>query len=133
MRKIVIILFIGILIGLGPAASDGTVPGPADAVQQFFTASKNGDIETMRNLITGLFLNRRKTLIEKNPGYSDFLRKQLKGVEIEIISTAIEDNGSSASVTVRRVYPDGSTFDTKFSLDKSDNGTWKIFDEKPAQ
>ena len=132
MRRLAIFLFMGILIGWSPAVSSGEI-GPSDTVQQFFMASKNGDIETMRNLITGPFLNRRKGLIEKNPGYSDFLRKQLEGVEIAIISTAIENSGSSAFVTVRRVYPDGNAFDTKFSLNKSDNSTWKIFDERPLQ
>jgi hypothetical protein len=133
MKRFAIFLFMGILIGWSPAVSFAEIAGPADTVQQFFMASKSGDIETMKNLITGPFFNRRKALIEKNPGYSDFLRKQLKGVEITIISTAIDNSGSSASVTVRRIYPDGSTFDTQFSLDKNDTGTWKIFDQRPAQ
>jgi hypothetical protein len=123
----------GMLIGWSPAVSYGEIAGPADTVQQFFMASKTGDLKTMKNLMTGPFLNRRKALIEKNPGYSDFLKKQLGGVEIAIISTTIENNGSSASVTVRRLYPDGSTFDTEFSLDKGVSGTWKIFDERRVQ
>jgi len=132
MRRFAIFLFMGMLIGWSPIVSGGEIAGPADTVQQFFTASKNGEIETMKNLITGPFLNRRKTLIERNPGYPDFLIKQLKGVEIEIISTEIGNDGSSAFVTIRRFYPDGSAFDTKFSLKKSDDGPWKIFDERLA-
>jgi hypothetical protein len=123
----------GMLIGWSPAVSGGEITGPADTVQEFFMASKNGDIGIMKNLITGPFFNRRKSLIERNSGYPDFLRKQLQDVEIEIISTETGNDGSSAFVTVRRYYPDGSTIDTKFSLKISDNGTWKIFDERPVQ
>jgi len=133
MKQMAIFLFIGLLIGWSPAVSGGEMAGPADTVQQFLMASKSGEIETMRNLITGPFFARRKALIERNPGYSDFLKKQLEGVEMEIISTEIGNDGISASVIVRRLYPDGSTFNTKFLLKKSDNDTWKIFDEKLAQ
>ena len=133
MRRIAIFLFLGMLIGWSPAASGGEIAGPADTVQQFFTAYKNGEIQTIKGMITGPFYNRRKTLIEKNPGYPDFLRKKLKGVEMAIISTAIENNGGFAFVTVRRMNPDGSAFDMIFSLEKSDDDTWKIFDEKLAQ
>jgi hypothetical protein len=133
MRRIAIFIFIGVLIGWSPAVSGEEITGPVDTVQQFFAAAKNGEMENMKNLITGPFLNRRKALIERNPGYPDFLIKQLEGIEIEIISTEIENDGSSAFVTVRRFYLNGSTFDTKFSLKKSDNDTWKIFDERLVQ
>jgi len=133
MRRIAIFLFMGMLIGWSSAVSGGEIAGPADTVQQFFTAYKNGEIQTIKGMITGPFYNRRKTLIEKNSGYPDFLRKQLEGVEIAIISTAIEDDGSSALVTVRRLNPDGSAFNTEFLLKKGDDGTWKIFDERLAQ
>jgi len=121
------------LIGWSPAFSGGEIAGPADTVQQFFVAYKNGEIQTIKGMITGPFYNRRETLIERNPGYSEFLRKQFEHVEIEIISTAIGPDGNTAFVTARRIYPDGSTIDTKFSLQKSNNDTWKIFDERPIQ
>ena len=132
MKRNAIFLFIGILIGLSTAASGGEIIGPVDTIQQFFTASRNGDIETIKNLITGPFLNKRKVLIERNAGYSDFLIKQFEGIEIEIISTEVGNDGSSAFVTVKRRYPNGSTLDTKFSLKKSEDDTWKIYDEKLA-
>jgi len=133
MKQIAISLFIGMIIGLSTVVSGGETTGPADTVQQFFMASKSGEIETMRNLITGPFFNRRKALIERNPGYSDFLKKQLEGVEMEIVSTEIGNDGSSAFVMVRRLYPNGSSFDTRFSLKKGENDTWKIFDERLVQ
>ena len=127
MKRIAIFLFIGILIGLSTAASGAEITGPIDTVQQYFTASKNGDVETIKNL------NTRKALIERNSGYSDFLVKQFEGVEIEIISTEIGNDGNSAFVTVRRLYPNGNTLDTNFSLKKADDGTWKIFKEGPVK
>ena len=133
MKRIAIFLFIGILIGFSTAASGAEITGPIDTVQQYFTASKNGDVETIKNLITGPFLNTRKALIERNSGYSDFLVKQFEGVEIEIISTEIGNDGNSAFVTVRRLYPNGNTLDTNFSLKKADDGTWKIFKEGPVK
>ena len=133
MRRIAIFLFVGMLIGWSPAASSGGILGPAATVQQFFAAYKNGEVQTIKTMITGPFYNRRKALIEKNPGYSDFLKKQLKGVQIAVISTDIKNSGNTASVTVRRMYPDGSVFDTTFFLKRSVDGTWKIFDEKLAQ
>ena len=133
MRRIAIIFFVGVLIGWSPAVSGEEITGPVDTVQQFFTAAKDGEIETMKNLITGPFFNRRKVLIERNPGYPDFLIKQFEGLEIEVISTEIGNDGSSAFVTVRRFHPNGSTFDTEFLLKKSDDGMWKIFDERLVQ
>lgn len=131
MFRSLTILFFCMLIGYAPANAGNDAAGPETTVLQFFKAFKIGDIETMSSLITGPFYARRKALLERNIGYHDFLKNQLEGVEFEIISSEINNDDTSAIVTLRRAYPDGSTFNTTLTVLKDDTGTWKIVDERP--
>lgn len=103
--------------------------GPVQAVQNFYQASADGDVETMKTLITGPFYKRRQRLLEENQGYADFLKDYYFRVDTEIVSTAIEDSTGKAVVVVSQAFQDGSRINTTLFLNKENDGSWKINDE----
>ena len=103
--------------------------GPVDTVQNFYQASADGDVETMKALITGPFYKRRQKLLEDNQGYADFLKDYYFRVGTEIVSTDIEESTGTAVVIVSQTFQDGSRINTTLYLKKENDGTWKINDE----
>jgi hypothetical protein len=104
--------------------------GPADTVQSFYQASADGDVETMKALITGPFYKRRQRLLEENQGYADFLKDYYFRVDTEIVSTDIEDTAGKAVIVVSQTFQDGSRINTTLLLKKENDGSWRINDEQ---
>jgi hypothetical protein len=129
-----------------------------ETVVQFFEASKNGDVDTMKRLIAGPFYYKRKALLEMNKGYPEFLKKFYDGVSVEILQTEVANddmvkrnhrdlydkhysardiflnnmpsgNNDASVVIVKLNFPDGSNFNSKLLLRKTSDGIWRIFDE----
>ena len=94
---------------------------------QFFEASKNGDTARMKQLMAGSFYNRRKTLLEENTQYPDFLRKHYDGAGLQITSMR-EDRGGWV-VEVRIKFADSTVDSNKWLVQKDASGAWKIIDE----
>jgi hypothetical protein len=102
---------------------------PGDTVIQFFEASKNGDTETIKQLIAGSFYNQRKVLLEENKDYPNFLRKYYQGTELQIGNIIMEENGTVGVVDIKIQFPDGNVDTTKLLLKKDAGGIWKVVDE----
>jgi hypothetical protein len=102
---------------------------PEATVQNFYQASADGDVETMKTLTTGPFFKRRQRLIEENQGYADFLKDYYFGVNTEIVSTEIEDSTGKAVIVVSQTFQDGSRINTTLILEMENDGSWKINDE----
>jgi len=103
--------------------------GPVDTVQSFYQASADGDVETMKALITGPFYKRRQKLLEDNQGYADFLKGYYFRVNSEIVSTDMEESTGKAVIVVSQTFQDGSRINTTLYLIEGNDGTWKINDE----
>ena len=103
--------------------------GPEVTVQNFYQASADGDVETMKTLITGPFFKRRQRLIEENQGYADFLKDYYFGVDTEIVSADVEGSTGKAVIVVSQTFQDGSRINTTLLLKKENDGGWKINDE----
>jgi len=103
--------------------------GPVQAVQNFYQASVDGDVETMKALITGPFYKRRQRLLEENQGYADFLKDYYFRVDTEIVSTDMKESTGKAAVVVSQTFQDGSRINTTLLLNKENDGSWKINDE----
>jgi hypothetical protein len=97
---------------------------PDECVVQFFEASKNGDTARMKQLMAGSFYNQRKTLLEENTQYPDFLRKHYDGARLQVTNVR-EDRGGWV-VELRIKFADGTVDSNKFLLQKDASGTWKI-------
>jgi hypothetical protein len=100
--------------------------GPNDTLLHYFQALKNGDIETINNLISGEMYNSNKVLLEQNENYPEYLKKAYQGADFKIKKTSIQDD--SAVVTIDVNFPDRHN-EFGFFLKKDDSGNWKIFNE----
>lgn len=97
---------------------------PDECVAQFFEASKNGDTARMKQLMAGSFYDQRKTLLENNTTYPDFLRKHYDGARLQI--TAMREDRGGWVVELRTKFADGTVDTNQFLLQKDATGSWKI-------
>lgn len=101
-------------------------------VRPYFVALKNGDIQTLKKLMTKNMYNQRKVLFEQNKDYPDFLRKIYRDANF-IIKSASED-GNEILVNAVIKYTDGRQNPLKLYLTSEDNGSgnqtsyggWKV-------
>ena len=120
------VLAVAVFLG-APALGAAEPASPDDCVMQFFEASKNGDTARMKQLMAGTFYNQRKTLLEENTTYPDFLRKHYDGAHLQIINMREEPRGWVVEVRIK--YPDGTVDSNKWLVQKDASGTWKIIDQ----
>jgi hypothetical protein len=119
---------LAVAVCLGAQALGAAEPAsPSDCVMQFFEASKNGDLKTMKQLMAGSFYNQRKTLLEENTTYPDFLRTHYADTRLQVISLREERGGWVAEVRIK--FPDGTVDSNKWLVQKDASGTWKIIDQ----
>jgi len=104
--------------------------GPDNTVLQFFNASRNGDVEQMRELISGSYYNRRKAELENNDSYPAFLVDHFLGSTTTIAESTIDHKNQIAVVTATTRFPDKTINTSRLILKKGDNGAWKIVDEQ---
>lgn len=96
-------------------------------IANYFEALKNGNIDTIRNYIAGNFYKKKKTLLENNKDYPEFLREFYQGAEVQIRNSTQVDDKAVAEVWV--YSPDRSISVTKIRLEKDSSNTWKIVEE----
>lgn len=121
-------ILIAILIfSLNPNTSNALEPD--HTVMRFLAALKNGNIQVIKDSITGEMYNNGKVLLEHNESYSEFLKKIYRDAKFQIKETTLNDN--EAIVKVESKSTDGKTRFI-FYLNKNDRGNWKIFKESSA-
>ena len=129
MKKNGLYIILSILIAsfISVAAYAST---PNDTVLLYFQSLKNGDVVTIKDLITGKLYEKRKVLLEQNENYSEFLKNLYQYAEFEITETTVKD--SDAQINVQVNSPDGKRPFILF-LKKDDEGNWKIYKEMSEQ
>ena len=129
MKKNGLYIILSILIAsfISVAAYAST---PNDTVLLYFQSLKNGDVITIKDLITGKLYEKRKVLLEQNENYSEFLKNLYQYAEFEITETIVKD--SDAQINVQVNSPDGKRPFILF-LKKDDEGNWKIYKEMSEQ
>ena len=129
MKKNGLYIILSILIAsfISVAAYAST---PNDTVLLYFQSLKNGDVVTIKDLITGKLYEKRKVLLEQNENYSEFLKNLYQYAEFEITETIVKD--SDAQINVQVNSPDGKRPFILF-LKKDDEGNWKIYKEMSEQ
>ena len=101
---------------------------PADIVQLYFSALKEGDIAGIKNVVSESFYSKSKVLLEQNTSYADFLRKSYNNTEIHIIDIDISDG--QAFVRVEQISDGNKRNETVLVLVTNDEGVWKIDQEQ---
>lgn len=104
--------------------------GPEVTVTQFYDASRNGDVDTVLETVSGSFYNRRKVLLENNDSYNKFLVNYYSGSSTNITNSVVDFKSKTAVVTVKTNYPDQSTHSSALLLKKAEDGIWKIVDSR---
>lgn len=123
-KSIFCILIAVFIISFGAINANALEPG--DTVLRFLQSLKNGNIEMIKDSITGEFLSKRKVLLEQNENYSEFLKKVYQEAEFRINETTAIDNDVLVNVEVNS--PNGKT-ELNLFLKKDMEGNWKIFKE----
>ena len=102
---------------------------PAEIVLNYFQACKNGDVSTMKSLITDRFYQRRRVLLEQNEQYPEFLKSRYSAMQFQIVSSEIEEISGYAQVVLQQTSPGGTSTDSTLILRQDAGGFWKISDE----
>jgi hypothetical protein len=128
MRRNRFPILIAILIfSLSPIISNASEPN--DTVLRYLAALKNGDIQVIKDSITGEMYNNSKVLLEQNKSYSKFLKKFYRKAEFKIKETTANNN--NVLIKVESKLPEGKTTFILY-LNKNIQGKWKIFKESSA-
>ena len=125
MKKTGLYIIIAVLI-VSISSFDVNALEPNDTVLRYFNALKNGDIETIKDSITGELYKKRKVILEQNKSYSEFLQKIYQGAEFYIKETTIENNDVLVKVEVK--FLSGESNFTLY-LNENAEGNWKIYKE----
>jgi hypothetical protein len=110
-------------------APEAIAADPRGTVERYLLASEKGDVEAMKEHISGPYFERRKDLIENNKGYGDFLKDHLDGTMIEIIEVVTQADMETAIVVLKNYLKDGYIVHSKMVLKRNEGGKWSIFDE----
>ena len=97
-------------------------------LQPFFTALKNGDVNTIKDYLSKDSFSSYQVLLEKNKGYADFLRKYYKGAKFRPI-TAVQ-LGDTVAVNVEIIFSDGTTSFMDLNLKNSVNKESRILNKR---
>ena len=127
-RRLLYVVVVCLLVG-GNLVFAAEGASPADTVIEFYNASQDGDIGTMKQLIAGSFYNTRKVLLEENQEYGGFLRQHYQGIKVQIVNSVVKKDNTTAAVHVKIEFPDGGIDTAKLLLKKGADGTWKIVEE----
>jgi hypothetical protein len=102
---------------------------PTLTVEKFIIASRNGDLELLKTLITGPYYEKRMLLLEYNEGYADFLRKNFEDIFFEINKVEFQNDPNYAIVQIKKIMHNNQFINFELILIKDNMGNWKVFDE----
>lgn len=100
-----------------------------ETVEKFIYASENGDIGLLKTLITGPYYDKRKSLLEDNEGYSDFLKKYFQDITLEILEVKFNNHYNYAFVKIKKEMHNIDVINFELILIKDEMGIWRVFDE----
>lgn len=101
-------------------------------LQPFFAALKNGDVNTIKDYLSKDSFTSYQVLLEKNKGYTKFLRNYYRGAKFYPINAV--QLGDTVAVNVEIIFSDGTTsfmdLNLKNSVNKESRNlnkrTWKV-------
>jgi hypothetical protein len=125
MIKTILCIFLAVFV-VSFGALEAKAFEPNDTVLSYFQALQQGDINTIKNTITGEMYKNNKVILEQNENYPEYLRKAYQGAEFQIIDSTINNN--EAEVKAKVNFPDRQN-EFVLLLIKDDLGNWKIFKE----
>jgi len=102
----------------------------ANTVMSYFTALKDGDINTIKMYISLAIYNKHKALLEQNEKYTEFLRNYYQGAEFEVEKVEKIDDNIIVTVVIKLAKSSLSVISLRLVKESSQgeatNQTWKI-------
>ena len=87
-----------------------------EAFHSLFSAMKNGEVEKIKNYISGEMLERNRVLLEQNREYPDFLRKFYDGAQFRVVEAV--RNGDIVVANIMIIFQDGYESEIRLQLQK---------------
>jgi hypothetical protein len=124
LRIILFLCFLGLFSFSYAGALD-----PSATVINYFDALKSGNVEGIKSSVAGEFYEEQKVLLEQNPQYPAFLRKNYGNAAFRLENT-YQPSADRAVINVTIYFADGSESPTVFHLERaSTDYTWRIVKE----
>ena len=96
-------------------------PVQADkAFHPLFSAMKNGEVEKIKNYISGEMFERNRVLLEQNREYPDFLRKFYNGVQFKVVE--VVRSGDIVVANIMIIFQDGYESEIRLQLHRDRSG-----------
>jgi predicted SnoaL-like aldol condensation-catalyzing enzyme len=119
MRKTILLGILLVFVTFCPSqAKDGPEylePVQTDeAFHPLFSAMKNGEVEKIKNYISGEMLQRNRVLLEQNKEYQDFLRKFYDGAQFKVVE--VVRNGDIVVANIMIIFKDGYESEIRLQL-----------------
>lgn len=101
-----------------------------NTILSYFTALKDGDINTIKVYISLDIYNKNKALLEQNEKYPEFLRNYYQGAEFEVGKVEKIDDNIIVTVVIKLAKSSLSVISLRLVKESSQgeatNQTWKI-------
>jgi hypothetical protein len=91
-----------------------------EAFQPLFSAMKNGEVEKIKNYISGEMFERNRVLLEQNREYPDFLREFYDGAQFKVVEAV--RNGDIVLANIRVIFQDGYESEIRLQLHRDRSG-----------
>jgi hypothetical protein len=91
-----------------------------EAFHPFFSAMKNGEVEKIKNYISGEMFERNRVLLEQNREYPDFLRKFYDGAQFKVVE--VVRNGDIVVANIMIIFQDGYESEIRLQLHRDRSG-----------
>jgi len=103
-----------------------------ETLDPYFTALKNGDVESLKSLLSGKLYKRYKVLLEKNDAYPEFLQNHFRDTTFQI--EKIVTSGDDVLIDVVIEFPGNQPLKSKYLLRREDGPTvgskgWKLVEQ----
>lgn len=133
--SIAIIAVFSSLLQAKQVADNHDIEGILDeSVYSFFKALKEGDVDSIKQLIAGEVYESKKVLLEKNKEYPEFLKNYYQGIEFYVENAT--QSGNYIIVDFLIEFPGGNRNLARLYLEQSkintsgshEDGIWRIID-----
>lgn len=94
------------------------------AVQSYFSALRDGDVNTLRQLVGGPYYQQIKVLLEQNTEYPAFLQNRYAQVQFFIDDVVTQSNGTV--VKARYEFGPNDIQHKLLIMQPDKNGVWKV-------
>jgi hypothetical protein len=120
----------GFLFSSSIAQEDDFKDEATRIILSYFDGLKNGDVQSLKTLLTDPMLSSRRLLLEQNTAYPEHLRNYYQDSDMLLTDVSLTDDSNIQIVTANIFFEgDENNLTIQFLLKNTDEG-WKISEEE---